>query len=102
MLHSNHFNTGTLDLFIGRKRTRITEPSRFEVSTELEEQTYQDVSFTVARSQSYQLFISDKLFASVRVFPTQRYARAPIKIVKPKRGRGPIQIHFVKKYVTLH
>jgi hypothetical protein len=94
------FTRSEVDLFIGRKRTRITEPVRFESQVEVAETTYHDLPVHVPVSQSYRLFINEKLFASVRAFPKGRYSRAPIRVVKPRRG--PLQIHFVKKYTTLY
>lgn len=89
-----------VDLFIGRKRTRITQPVRLNVEPEIERYAYHDLPYSVLHAQLYQLFIDDRLFASVRIGARQRYFRAPIRVVKPKHG--PIQIHFIKKYVTLH
>lgn len=90
----------SFDLFIGRQRTRITEPSHLAVDQVVETIFYADMPETVVVAQTYKLFIGEKLFASVRIPAKRPYSRSPITVKKPKRG--PLQVHFIKKYVTLH
>jgi hypothetical protein len=89
----------SFDLFIGRKRQRITAPSQFKVTTDVEDTTYYDMPVSMVVSQRYELFIDGKLFATVRANPKRRYSRSPIRFVKPKRGR--LQVHLVRKYTKL-
>lgn len=84
-------------LFIGRKRQRIVKPWQFEIEQDVADIGDDLMPMRVIRSVSYRLLVDGKLFASVTVFPKQRYQRAPVRLVKPKRG--PLQIHLVKKYV---
>lgn len=105
MNHTTALNTGkSFYLVIGRKRQLITKPARFEANQEIATM-YRDhaeltPSLMLPVSQTYQLFIDNDLFATVKAAPKWRYRRAPIHIVKPKQG--PIEIRFVKKYVILH
>lgn len=85
-------------LQIGRKRQRINKPARLEAEQQFAKMS--DDGPIVPISQSYRLFIDNKLFASVLAYPRRRYERAPITLIKPKRGL--MEIRLVKKRVTLH
>lgn len=86
-------------LFIGRKKQIIKEPFRLEMSQEITDTSYLDAPMQVVTSQRMDLFIADKLFASIKTPPRVRYARRSVTIVKPKRG--PMQIHLLKKATVL-
>lgn len=86
---------------LGRKRQIIDKPSQFESETHVEESTYMDVPVAYPVYTTYRIIVDGKPYASIRSFPHKKGAHRPIKILK-RKSDGMLEIHFVKKYTTIH
>lgn len=93
----------SFDLVIGRKRRRIRQPAQLEVEVYAESFSLTNIGpeVTVPISQTYKLYIAEKLYATVVMYSHRKYLHAPITIIKHKRS-GRLEIRLVKKYTKLH
>lgn len=91
--------TGSMLLFVGRKRIKANEPVRLQLENEIVNSTYYDVPVSYVERQSFKVFIGDRLFATVLPSITRR---RPIKLVKPHNRHRLMELHLIKKNTTLH
>lgn len=82
-------------LVVGRKRQLIKEPMRLEMTRDVQPLWDDPLAPLGVMSETIQLFIANKLFATSMSVPRSRYSRSPIRIVKPKRGR--LEVRLTKK-----
>lgn len=91
----------SFDLVIGQKKYRIQQPAQLEVKVYAESFPLTNIGpeVTVPISQTYKLYIGEKLYATVIMYPHRKYLHAPITIIKHKRS-GRLEIRLVRKYVS--
>lgn len=88
------------ELFVGRKLVAADADIRLVVIPELTRVYADEPDSAIVTAQTYEVYVSGKLFATVKAYPKRSHLHAPIWLSKDLSD-GKMRLRLVKKYTEL-